>query len=313
MLRVIRKLLLLGALGAVVFRLVSELAIRRWRDNDRTPEPPRRIDGMRRTVDTDDGARLAVVETGSGSPVVLAHGIGGRGDHWAPVAERLAVSHRVIAYDQRGHGASTRGTDAYTPDRLGRDLLAVIDASGAEGAVVMGHSMGGIGTQAALAHGLAERAAALVLLSTVPRPTTTGLNISRRAIDWFLRICSHERHGLLMMRGGFGASPALQDLEEIRVAWAAMDADSFEDALRGLGDFDLTEIIAHCPLHVEVVCGHADSVTPRSFSRLIAGLIPDADLTLLPGVGHMALWEAVPEVIDAVERAAATAGSHVAG
>ncbi len=303
MFRLLRRFVVFGVLVALLLRVVEEVLTRRWRANDRDPAPPRHIDGVRRWVTADDGARLAVVEVGTGPVVVLSHGIAGRGDHWAPIAANLSATHRVVSYDQRGHGASERGTDSYTPDRLGRDLVHVLEATDCEDAVIVGHSMGGISVQAGLEHGLADHAHSLVLLSTLPRPVTRRMKISRPAVELFLRIARHPRHGLMLMRGGFGAAPRHQDIEELRLAWTAMSADTLVDALGGLGDFDLTGALASCPLHAEVVCGRADTVTPRSFSRLIAGLMPDAELRLLPGVGHMAIWEAVPEVVDAVGRA----------
>ena len=64
------------------------------------------------TVTTDDGAELAGVVRGAadGPTVVLAHCWLGSHLVWGPVAHRLAASgHRVVLYDQRGHGLSTMG------------------------------------------------------------------------------------------------------------------------------------------------------------------------------------------------------------
>ncbi|HET8618358.1 MAG TPA: alpha/beta fold hydrolase, partial [Acidimicrobiales bacterium] len=73
--------------------------------------------GRALVVTTDDGARLAVTDAGDRitlggpAPVVLAHCWTGSRAVWAPVARRLvAAGHRVVLYDQRGHGASTAGT-----------------------------------------------------------------------------------------------------------------------------------------------------------------------------------------------------------
>ena len=53
-----------------------------------------------------DGLRVNVAEWGAGDPVVLLHGLTGSLDYWAPFAERLGRSHRVIAVDVPGHGDS---------------------------------------------------------------------------------------------------------------------------------------------------------------------------------------------------------------
>ena len=53
----------------------------------------------------------AYVEHGTGEPVLLIHGVGMRLEAWAPQAEALAASHRVIAVDMPGHGESDRLPD----------------------------------------------------------------------------------------------------------------------------------------------------------------------------------------------------------
>lgn len=303
--RTLRRLLLVLAAIAAVARGLQQLLIRRWRANDAEPPPPQHIDGARRTVETDDGAALSVVEVGSGPTVLLAHGIGGRADHWSRVAAALLPTHRIVAYDQRGHGASTRGSERITPDRLGRDLIAVLEATGSRGAVVVGHSMGGIGVQAALAHGLTGLVGGIVLLATVPRPAIGGTGSSQRSAAWFVRMARHPQHGLLLMRGGFGRRASLQDLDELRSGWAEMSIAAFAEALDGLASFDFRDTLAATAFPVEVVCGSADLVTPKRYSVEIAAVLPDAELTLLPEIGHMVLWEDVPAVVDAVGRAAA--------
>ena len=53
------------------------------------------------------GVELSVVERGSGTPVLLIHGLASDAEAMAPVAEALAAEARVIAYDRRGYGASS--------------------------------------------------------------------------------------------------------------------------------------------------------------------------------------------------------------
>src|SRR5579872_4970347 len=84
------------------------------------PDWARFPDGEERIVTTSDDARLAVTIAGSGRPVVLVHGWTNARPAWAPVARRLVLDgYQVIAYDQRGHGASAVGTARFTPHRLG--------------------------------------------------------------------------------------------------------------------------------------------------------------------------------------------------
>ncbi|WP_158102180.1 alpha/beta fold hydrolase, partial [Streptomyces glaucescens] len=99
-----------------------------------------------------DGARLHVEVHGpeSAPPVVLIHGWTCSTAFWAAQIRALAAGHRVIAYDQRGHGRSPASRSCST-DALADDLEAVLAATLAPGekAVLAGHSMGGMTVLAA--------------------------------------------------------------------------------------------------------------------------------------------------------------------
>src|SRR3546814_12470541 len=78
----------------------------------------------------------------------LVHCWTGRSSFWATVARRLVLAgHRVVLYDQRGHGLSTPGDLAPSIDAIGNDLHAVRTAVDARDAVLVGHSMGGMTIQ----------------------------------------------------------------------------------------------------------------------------------------------------------------------
>ena len=85
---------------------------------------------------------LSVSESGSGSPLVILHGLFGSKRNWATVAHRLAVAHRVIAVDLRNHGESP--WDArHDYAAMAADVAAVIAGRVGGPAAVLGHSMGG--------------------------------------------------------------------------------------------------------------------------------------------------------------------------
>jgi pimeloyl-ACP methyl ester carboxylesterase len=110
---------------------------------------------------------LAISDTGEGPAVLLAHGLTATRRYVVMGSTALERSrHRVIAYDARGHGASTpaESPDAYGYEELGRDMEAVLDRAGIERAVVAGASMGAH-TALWLALHLPERVAGLVVIT----------------------------------------------------------------------------------------------------------------------------------------------------
>jgi 2-(acetamidomethylene)succinate hydrolase len=79
---------------------------------------------------------------GSGELVLLLHGITAGAVVWDPVIAELADDFRVVAIDQRGHGASDHPDSGYGPDDYVGDIAAVLSLLGPARAVV-GHSLGG--------------------------------------------------------------------------------------------------------------------------------------------------------------------------
>ena len=110
----------------------------------------------------------AFLEVGSGDVAVfLLHGVGGRASAWGQNMPALAgQGFRCIAWDAPGYGDSAF-VEPYTTQSLAIALLALVDAVGAKRNVLVGHSMGGMIAQEAVAlmptalHGL-------VLFSTSP-------------------------------------------------------------------------------------------------------------------------------------------------
>ena len=95
-----------------------------------------------RWVDTAAGTLHLVEWSATGPLLLLTHGITAQAHVWDPIAARLAERYRVLSLDQRGHGDSLRPAEGYDLDAYVGDLLAVVDALGAERAALVGHSLG---------------------------------------------------------------------------------------------------------------------------------------------------------------------------
>ncbi|QGG94032.1 alpha/beta fold hydrolase [Actinomarinicola tropica] len=145
----------LGAGAVAVPAAAGALAVagrrRRRRADSCGPHCLTLPEGRGDVITTADGAELALHVAGpaDGPLVVLVHCWTGAKELWAPTARRLVhLGHRVVLYDQRGHGSSTWGDGVSDVDRLGDDLATVLAHVDALDAVVAGHSMGGMSIQA---------------------------------------------------------------------------------------------------------------------------------------------------------------------
>lgn len=130
-----------------------------------------------------DGSELFFKEAGSGSPVLLIHGTSINADTWGECFDVLAETHRVLAYDRRGH---TRSRDAGATgdwERHATDAIAVAEQLELGPATVVGWSGGGtVALKLALMR--PELVSSLVLVEPVFDPTH---NLTPRFVSGFLR------------------------------------------------------------------------------------------------------------------------------
>jgi pimeloyl-ACP methyl ester carboxylesterase len=273
------------------------------------PAPAREL-----TAVSADGARLHVEVHGpeNAPPVVLIHGWACSTAFWAAQIRALAADHRVIAYDQRGHGRSP-ASPTCTTDALADDLEAVLAATLAPGekAVLAGHSMGGMTILAAATRPrVREHAAAVLLCSTgssqlVAAATVVPLRPGRLR-TWLTRRILGSRAPLgpvtplarrVLKYGTMGAGSAPHMVEACARIVHACPRAVRHTWSRVLAVLDLDHAVRELSAPTEVVVGTHDRLTPPVHARALAAALPHpAGLTELPGLGHMTPVEA-PELI----------------
>ncbi|KOG08922.1 alpha/beta hydrolase [Streptomyces wedmorensis] len=265
-----------------------------------------------------DGSRVHVEVYGpEGAPaVVLAHGWTCSIAFWAEQIRSLAADHRVIAYDQRGHGRSPApGPGGYSTTALADDLEAVLAATLGPGerAVLAGHSMGGMTIMAAAGRpGLRQHAAAALLCSTGPSRLTaeaTVVPLGPGALRSRLTaavlgakaplgpVNAVSKKVLKYATMGPGAAPdRVEACARIVHACPRGARHGWSQVLAGL---DLEPGVRELRLPVAVLVGTADRLTPAVHSRAMAEALPHCTgLVELPGMGHMTPVEA-PEAVTA--------------
>ncbi|MGW7097813.1 alpha/beta fold hydrolase [Streptomyces sp. NPDC054838] len=265
------------------------------------------------TVRTDDGAELAVTVLAplAGTPaavdVVLVHGWAHSRRAWGTSADRLIrAGHRVVLYDQRGHGGSTLGRTPVSVERLGADLAVVLDATDARTAVLAGHSGGGF---AALSYAAGAAAAGrlhgLVLLGTAAHgqdtPDGEVKMMGSGPFSWALRRPPLGRK-LLSSTMAKTVDPALLDVN--RQLFAATHPRIRADFFRCTRGWDLRPALAGVTTAAVVLHGEADKVIDPALARTLADTLPDARFEAVPGAGHMLPLERPDLVVSAVSELA---------
>ncbi|MER7716719.1 alpha/beta hydrolase [Streptomyces flaveolus] len=261
--------------------------------------------------------------------VVFCHGYCLNQDSWHFQRAALRGVVRTVHWDQRSHGRSGRGVaqvrdgEPVTIDELGRDLEAVIDAAAPEGPLVLvGHSMGGM-TVMALADRfpalIRERVVGVALVGTSSGRLgevnfglpVAGVNAVRRVLPGVLKALGQRAE--LVEKGRRATADLFAGIIK-RYSFASRDVDPavarFAERMiestpidvvaefyPAFNDHDKTEALAHFrDLPVLVLAGVRDLVTPSEHSEAIAGLLPDAELVLVPDAGHLVMLEH-PELV----------------
>jgi pimeloyl-ACP methyl ester carboxylesterase len=299
--------LTLAAVGGLVAAAVARS--RRWSDEEDPcgPEGVLLPEGRSHTVTTDDGALLDVLVAGpdGGDTVVLPHCWTGNKEIWAPVARRLvAAGRRVVLYDQRGHGKSTLGSGAMDVDRLGEDLLAVLDDDGRRDLVLAGHSMGGMSIQALATHHpevIADRVRGIALVATAPRVTVPPLPAA--VFEPFMGARADAqiaRRGLGATRASVGKVAHRAHVQATHDAFVGTPGAVRTGFLSAMSRMDYRAGLASIAVPTEVMVGTRDLLTRPPRARELARAIPGAHLTVLPGRGHMLPLEAPAEVAETI-------------
>ncbi len=268
-------------------------------------------------VTTPDGTRLAahVREPAGGgracATVVLAHGWTLDHRSWDRVVDRLPADLRVVLWDQRGHGDSTRRGGAETVRGLGGDLAAVVDAvvPADSPLVLCGHSMGGMTVMAyaGQAAALAPRVRGVVLVSTAS-DDLHGLGIPGERLVMRLAAKLPLRLGWLVptraVRAIFGRHPHPDDVAATREQLASTRLSTIATFYFALMDHDESAALpALAAVPVSILVGAKDRLTPRHYARLLAERIPGSSLAELPERGHMLPYEDPDTIVAAIAAA----------
>lgn len=237
---------------------------------------------------------------GSGDPLLLIHGLGYARWGWEPLVPLLSNHFTVITFDNRGIGESSVPTGPYTAGEMAVDARAVLDAAGVGRAHVAGSSLGGMVAQE-LAIDHPDEVDRLVLLSTTPG-ATHGLPMPQVTLDLFGAVATMEPADALrtFVENALGADPNPVLVERIlhyRTANVQDPAGWAAQASAGT-TYDGGDRVSQIASPTLAISGTADNVVDYRNSQVLAELIPDCRLHLVPGGGHLVFWEHPGEVAE---------------
>jgi pimeloyl-ACP methyl ester carboxylesterase len=243
---------------------------------------------------------IRYLEGGRGPAVVLLHGIFAEKDHWVDFARALGGHYRIIVPDLPGYGGSTRLEDEpydYAV-QTGR-LAALLDALDVERVHLAGSSMGGT-LAALLALQQPQRVDSVAFIGAPhgirsPQPSSMDREIDAgRAPLVAHDAAAFERMmALLFERPPLLPYPILQHAQAQAIERAPSNRRLWNEQLRNR--YLLHERIGALQAPLLVLWGEQDRVFDASAADTLRGLLPPAQVDLLPGLGHLPMMEAPAE------------------
>ena len=228
-------------------------------------------------------------EVGRGEPLVLIHGLGDDHRAWRRSIPDLALRHRVILYDLRGHGQTTLGMPVGTLAQLGDDLVALLDALAIDHADLAGFSLGGtIAMRVAIDHPARVRRLALV---------ATSSRVGRAAAEWYReRVAMVDRNDPLLRQtldrdtgDVYAESPGELDEGLLIRRQSTADPRGYGNACAAMAALNANPLdpeLENITTRTLIVASTQDRHCPPKAAEIIAAGIAGSRLEVIDGAGH---------------------------
>jgi Predicted hydrolases or acyltransferases (alpha/beta hydrolase superfamily) len=258
------------------------------------PHPGSPIDPTRTTVN--------YAELGDGPPLVLVHGLGGSWQNWLENIPQLARSHRVIALDLPGFGASPMPGWEISIQTYGALVSAFCEALGTGPVPLVGNSMGGfVSAEVTVSQPQIVRKLALVSAAGISHarmyraPAETAARMARAAAPFAMRRYDRALRRPRLRRRMIGHIVHRPELMRREMLWEliryGLDPPGLVAALRGLAGYDFLDRLPDVETPTLIVWGRNDLVVPVSDALEYARLIRGSQLEIFDGCGHLPMAE----------------------
>ena len=270
------------------------------------------------TVGTENSTDIELYyeDHGSGQPVVLIHGYPLDGSSWEKqTAALLDAGYRVITYDRRGFGRSSKTTEGYDYDTFAADLNELLTTLNLNDVVLVGFSMGtGEVARYLSNYGSTRVARAAFLGSLEPFLLKTDDNpdgVPQEVFDGLTEAVTADRYAFFTEffknfynSDTFLGTPRLSQ-ELVNASWnlAAGSGATASVAAQPTWLTDFRQDIPKIDVPALILHGTADNILPiDSTGRLFAKALPSAEYVEIEGAPHGLLWTHAAEVNEALLR-----------
>lgn len=250
---------------------------------------------QQQTLTTLDGCLLSYTEHGAQSlpPLILSNSLGATQSMWDGQIAAFSQHFRTISYDTRGHGSSAAPAGAYSLDRLGRDVLDLLDHLKIERAHFCGVSLGGMTGQWLASHA-PTRISRLVLAHTSAHMPP--------ASAWQDRIDTVSSRGMSAIAEAVACRWVTSRFRDERPEEFArliseiseVDPMGYIGCCAAIRDMDLRPVLANIRTDCRIIAGLEDFATPLEHAQYLGDHIAGSDIVQTNGA-HVSNIECAAE------------------
>ena len=247
-----------------------------------------------------NGARIAWRVQGAlnGPVVLLANSLAADQTLWSEVVSRLSPTHRLITFDNRGHGLSTCPDEPSSLSDLALDAMAVLDAVGVEKAWWLGVSLGGMtGMQAALDH--PHRLRGLMACHCRARIDQAGID------GWNQREALARQQGMTALAEPTLSrwfTPAVQaampeTMHAVKSMIGRQTVEGYATCTHAIKTMKLWDRLGQWQMPTCFLSGAQDGAAPPAEMQLMAERVPDSRFEVFDPCGHLSCIERPDDLV----------------
>lgn len=241
-----------------------------------------------------NGITLAYNDQGSGLSIIFLHAFPLNRTMWAEQEKAFSSQFRVVTIDLRGHGESDAPLWWYTLDQTADDVIGLLDHLSIRQAVFVGLSMGGY-VLFALYRKYADRVKGLVLADTRAQADTAEgkearFQMAQTAYQKGPSAIADIMIPKLLSPATVQTKPGL--VRHVRAMIVGNQISGIAGDLMAMAERpDSVTLLKHITVPTQIIVGELDLPTPPSDAKLMADLIPNARLAIIPAAAHLSNLE----------------------
>ena len=259
-----------------------------------------------------DGVEIAYERIGAGPPLVLVHGAAEDSRIWGPQLSGLADDFTVVAWDEPGTGQSSDVPESFDLAAVADGLAGMLESLGLGPAHVAGLSWGGtVVLELYLRH--PALVATLVMIDTYAgwKGSLPAAEIEARVAGAREMLASRREDFDPTLPGLFAGDPPEEFLPLLSAIAADVRPATLGRQLAIMAEADLSDLLPRVSVPTLLIWGERDARSPLVVARQFEKAIPDTQLVVLEGAGHMTILERPEHLNEAVRNFCLAHPPHV--